>query len=109
MNKQTINIRPADLKLVRQILCDILPANAKVWVFGSRSTLKIKNASDLDLAIDIGRPLTRQEDTALADAFDESPLSYRVDVVDMHNINDTFKAIINKRMVRLELDDLEKE
>ncbi len=61
------------------------------------------------MAIDVGRLITRQEDIALADAFDESSLAYKVDVVDMHNISDTFKAIINKEMVRLELDSTEKK
>ncbi len=97
-----IDIRSNDLKIVQQILADALPKNAKVWVFGSRATWKTKRSSDLDLAIDAGRALTRNESSALADAFDESDLPYKVDVVDMHNVSDTFKAIIERQMVTLE-------
>lgn len=100
--RSPIDIRSNDLKIVQQILADALPKNAKVWVFGSRATWKTKRSSDLDLAIDAGRALTRNESSALADAFDESDLPYKVDVVDMHNVSDTFKAIIERQMVTLE-------
>ena len=101
-----IDIRSNDLKIVQQILADALPKNAKVWVFGSRATWKTKRSSDLDLAIDAGRALTRNESSALADAFDESDLPYKVDVVDMHNVSDTFKAIIERQMLPLEWQSL---
>ena len=100
--RSPIDIRSNDLKIVQQILADALPTNAKAWVFGSRATWKTKRSSDLDLAIDAGRVLTRAENSALADAFDESDLPYKVDVVDMHNVSDTFKAIIERQMVTLE-------
>ena len=83
-----------------------MPKNAKVWVFGSRATWKTKRSSDLDLAIDAGRALTRNENSALADAFDESDLPYKVDVVDMHNVTNTFKAIIERQMLPLEWQSL---
>ena len=100
------DIRSNDLKIVQQILADALPKNAKVWVFGSRATWKTKRSSDLDLAIDAGRALTRNENSALADAFDESDLPYKVDVVDMHNVTNTFKAIIERQMLPLEWQSL---
>ncbi len=101
-----IDIRSNDLKIVQQILADALPKNAKVWVFGSRATWKTKRSSDLDLAIDAGRALTQNENSALADAFDESDLPYKVDVVDMHNVTNTFKAIIERQMLPLEWQSL---
>ena len=101
-----IDIRSNDLKIVQQILADALPKNAKVWVFGSRATWKTKRSSDLDLAIDAGRALTRNENSALADAFDESDLPYKVDVVDMHNVTNPFKAIIERQMLPLEWQSL---
>lgn len=87
---------------MQQILRDTLPTNTKVWVFGSRATPTVKNSSDLDLAIDAGRPLTRQEDSALFNAFEESALPYTVDVVDMHKVSTMFKVIIEQNMVELE-------
>ena len=101
MSTQTIDIRPHDLAIVKQILLDVLPTNVKIWVFGSRVTGATKKSSDLDLAIDAGRMLTRQESSALSDAFDESSLPYKVDVVDMHNVSSIFKAIIEGSAIKL--------
>jgi len=99
---QTIDIRASDLAIVQELLRDILPKCARVWVFGSRATWTTKRGSDLDLAIDIGRSLTPQENTKLAEAFDESDLPYKVDIVDMQTVSETFKRIIERNRVALE-------
>ena len=75
---------PIDLAAVHRrpvlnILRAHLPASAKLWVFGSRATGRARRYSDLDLAIDIGRPMTLDETAALAEAFSDSDLPYRVD------------------------------
>ena len=74
-----------------------------VWVFGSRAIWTTKKSSDLDLAVDAGLMLSRKENRALSDAFDESSLPYKVDVVDMHNVSSTFKGIIEQDMLELAL------
>ena len=93
---------PAEQRgLVWQILRSNLPATAKVWVFGSRATGRARRYSDLDLAIDAGRPLTLDETASLADAFSESDLVYRVDVVDWRTIDDRFRQIIVRNRLPL--------
>ena len=93
---------PADHhRLVLQILRANLPPAAKSWVFGSRATGRARRYSDLDLAIDAGRPLTLDETASLADAFSESDLTYRVDVVDWRAIDSRFRRIIAKERVKL--------
>jgi predicted nucleotidyltransferase len=87
--------------LVWQILRANLPPAAKVWVFGSRATGRARRYSDLDLAIDAGRPLTLDETASLADAFSESDLAYRVDIVDWRAIDDRFRQIIAQQRVPL--------
>ena len=87
---------------VQSILNAHLPTDVKVWVFGSRATWTTKRSSDLDLAIDAGRPLTRQEGFVLADAFDESDLAYKVDIVDFQTVAKSFKTIIERDMIELE-------
>lgn len=64
----TIDIRPADLVIMRDILTSTLPPEARVWVFGSRATGRARRASGLDLAIDAGRKLTAHERIALNEA-----------------------------------------
>ena len=99
MTQPSIDINPKHRVIVQNILSIILPINSKVWVFGSRATGATKKSSDLDIVIDAGRPLNRQEELILADAFEESNLPYRVDVLDMHTVSDEFKEIIQKEMV----------
>ena len=41
-----------------------------------------------------GRRLTLDEHAALAEAFSESDLPYRVDVMDWHSIDEPFRGII---------------
>ena len=89
-----IDLPAEQRRLVLQILRANLPAAAKVWVFGSRATGRARRYPDLDLAIDAGRPLTLDEAASLADAFSESDLIYRVDVVDWRAIDDRFRQII---------------
>ena len=94
-----IDIRPSDLTIVQEILRKSFSPDAKVWVFGSRANGKTKSTSDLDLAIDAGRKLTKDEEISLIEAFDESDLPYKVDFVDMHYISDNFKETIDDSFV----------
>ncbi|KJV07528.1 nucleotidyltransferase family protein [Methylocucumis oryzae] len=97
----SLAIRPQDLAIVNKILQQTLPKEANVWVFGSRAKGTNRKASDLDLAIDAGRPLTRIERYALHEAFDESNLPYNVDCVDLCSVSEAFKAIVNQEKVLL--------
>lgn len=99
--EREIDICPKDLLIVQQIVRDILPPTVQVWVFGSRVTGKTKRSSDLDLAIDAGRALTRAEHTELDYGFEESDLPYRVDVVDLYRVSPDFKVIIEREKVLL--------
>ena len=64
------------------------------WVFGSRATGRARRYSDLDLAVDAGRPLTLDETARLSEAFRESDLPYRVDLADWQSIGDRFRQTI---------------
>jgi predicted nucleotidyltransferase len=93
---------PADHRwLVLNILRAHLPPSTKAWVFGSRATGRAGRYSDLDLAIDAGRRLTLDETAGLSEAFSESDLPYRVDVVDWHDINDRWRQKIVAERVAL--------
>lgn len=87
--------------LVLNILGANLPQSTKAWVFGSRATGRARRYSDLDLAIDAGRRLTLDETARLAEAFSDSDLPYRVDLVDWHDINDRWRQTIVAERVAL--------
>jgi predicted nucleotidyltransferase len=93
---------PADHRqLVLDILRANLPESAKVWVFGSRATGRARRYSDLDLAIDAGRRLTLDEIARLSEAFSDSDLPYKVDLVDWHDVDDRWRQIIATERVPL--------
>jgi type I restriction enzyme S subunit len=89
------------LRLVLDVLRSHLPQGAKAWVFGSRATGRARHYSDLDLAIDAGRRLTLDETARLAEAFSDSDLPYKVDVVDWNDIEDRWRQTIVAQRVAL--------
>jgi predicted nucleotidyltransferase len=95
-----IDITENELALVQKILREQIPA-AKVWVFGSRAKNTTRRGSDLDLAIDTGAKLPPSTTAQLADAFEEAPLAYKVDLVDLHNITPEFRALIDAHKLAL--------
>lgn len=88
-------------RLVLTILRANLPQNTKVWVFGSRATGRARRYSDLDLAIEAGRPLTLDEIAGLAEAFSDSDLPYKVDLADWCNIDRGWQQTIMGERVAL--------
>jgi uncharacterized protein len=102
-----IDIRPKDFTIVQDILSGVLPlSEACVFAFGSRVSGLAKRGSDLDLAVDLGRPLTQAERRTLADQFEACDLPYTVDVIDLQTISPSFKAIVQEQMRAFELEDL---
>lgn len=93
---KSIDMTPDQAEIVRAILKKTLPLKSKVWVFGSRSKGKIKPFSDLDLAIDcLEKPLSIEIMADLREAFDESDLPYKVDIVDINATTSEFLEMIN--------------
>jgi predicted nucleotidyltransferase len=66
---------------------------AQIW-HAARATGRARPYSDLDLTIDAGRWLTLDETARLAEAFSESDLPFRVDLVDWHDIDDRWRETI---------------
>lgn len=94
MRTGTIDIEPGHRRIVLDILRTLLPPGTRTWVFGSRAIGGARKYSDLDLAIDAGRPLTLDETARLREAFAESDLPYGVDIVDWQTVSDEFRRII---------------
>jgi hypothetical protein len=64
-------------------------------------TGKAKPFSDLDLAVMGAEPLPSATLTALVDAFDESDLPFKVDIVDWAVTEDSFRGTIAEQATRL--------
>ena len=96
-----IEMAPEHLALVVGILAAHLPQGSTVWVFGSRAAGRARPYSDLDLAVDAGRTLSLDERASLAEAFSDSDLPYKVDLVDWHTVDDRFRQLIAAERVQL--------
>lgn len=89
-----IDLQPRELELVLKILKTHLP-HCDVWAFGSRVTGRgVKKHSDLDLVV-VGRnQIPVDKIFSLSEAFQESDLSFRVDVLDWCCLSKEFQKII---------------
>lgn len=97
-----IVLTPEQLEMVRRILKNHLPQGAKVFVFGSRAAGNPKKFSDLDLAIDNnGQSLPLSLEAELAFDFEESDFPYKVDLVDLNTISESFKSNIKDSFIVL--------
>ncbi|CAH2030154.1 nucleotidyltransferase family protein [Trichlorobacter ammonificans] len=88
-----LDLTPEQLAEVCRILQLHVPGRT-VRAFGSRVTATAKPFSDLDLAVMGDTPLDFRQLVALKDAFAESDLPFRVDVVDWAVTGETFRGII---------------
>ena len=88
-----IDIEDQHREIVTQILQQFVPG-VPVWVFGSRITGKAKPYSDLDLVIVAEQKIPQACYYQIQDAFEESALPYRVDVLDWHRISESFRQVI---------------
>ena len=93
---ERLSISEREWEILSEILAKHL-AGTTVWAFGSRATGKrVKRFSDLDLAIE--ERLTGRRGL-LMDAFDESLLSFKVDVVEREMVDADFWERIEKDFV----------
>jgi uncharacterized protein len=90
-----INASLTHLATIREIL-QRYAFDCEVRVFGSRIHHNAKHYSDLDLALVGSRKRTLDEMGRLREAFENSDLPYRVDVLDWHAISPEFRQIIEQ-------------
>ena len=90
-----IDISENNLKIVLGILQQFVP-HCEVRVFGSRYKWSAKKYSDLDLII-VGKEKIYWEIISdIKEAFQESDLTFRVDIMDWNDIEESFKEDILK-------------
>ncbi len=95
-----INIEPKHLKYVQDILAKY---PYKFYVFGSRASSKAKKFSDLDLCFFEAIP--NHELLNIEEAFEESDLPYKVDLVDGNKCDPEFRKIIERNMIGLDYNN----
>ena len=93
-----LDVRPEEWETVHRILRRLVP-DREIWAFGSRVDGRAWAFSDLDLAIVGDQPLPAARRAELREAFVESELPWKVDLVDLASSSDTFRRIVQHRRV----------
>lgn len=97
-----IDVQAHHWEIVRGILLKHVPLY-EVWAFGSRATWTARRYSDLDLAVITARPLPLDVSAAMREDFSESDLPWKVDVLDWATTSASFRKIIARDRVLLDL------
>jgi predicted nucleotidyltransferase len=91
-----IDVQERHLTETKKILAEHVP-DCEVRAFGSRIAGRAKPWSDLDLAVVGAEALTLRRLGLLVEAFQESTLPFRVDVLDWHEVSPSFQKIIDRQ------------
>jgi type I restriction enzyme S subunit len=91
-----IDLAPHHLEKIRTVLRQHVPL-CEVRAFGSRVNWTAKDYSDLDLTVVGSGKLSDDTLRHLREAFEESDLPFRVDVLDWHAISPDFQKVIEKQ------------
>lgn len=92
----TLALTGHQLAAVKAILDAHLPAATSASIFGSRAGGTPKPWSDLDLVLEGTSALPLSVLAAMAEAFDESALPWKVDIIDRAATSEAFARMIDK-------------
>lgn len=95
-----LDLEPRHLDMVRRILARHAP-DVRAWAFGSRTAGHARCFSDLDVVLEAENGVPIETLARLRDAFSESDLPIKVDVVDWDALDPEFRSAIEPRRVPL--------
>jgi predicted nucleotidyltransferase len=98
MSQPPIDLAPQDWLELTRILSEQVP-QLEVWAFGSRAKGCAKPYSDLDLALITPAPLTLRQMADLQEAFSQSDLPIKVDLLDWASAAPSFRQLIERDKV----------
>lgn len=91
-----ISLTQAEHAIVSEILTRQLPLSCEVLVFGSRFNGSPKRFSDLDLCLKDAAAVDVRLIGNLREAFDNSALPFKVDLVDYWRVSGEFRQVIDQ-------------
>jgi len=80
-------------------IISVLIPEAKIYLFGSRARGNYKKYSDIDIALDVGKPLPIQDVDEVKSMLNESNITYLIDVLDFHSVNTAMQQEIMKEKI----------
>ena len=92
------NLSIEDQNKIIALISALIP-RAKIYLFGSRARKTNTARSDVDIAIDAGKLLPRTTIDEAHSVLQASNLMYRVDVVDLHQLDEEMRNAIMKEAI----------
>lgn len=77
------------------------PKECRVFVFGSQVSGQARKFSDIDVGIKSPKTIPLWKLSAMEEAFEESDLPYKIDVVDFNLVSEKFKQVAEKNLIYL--------
>jgi predicted nucleotidyltransferase len=99
--QRMLKVSADELQIIRAILAEHVP-QYEVMAFGSRISGNPQRFSDLDIAIISDSPISFELLGRLRDAFSESDLPYKIDVIDWASTSEGFRQIIMEKAQQLQ-------
>lgn len=93
-----LDLQDKYVSFIKKTVADVLP-NVEIFIFGSRTQGKARKYSDVDIALKGNVPFT--DLLKLKNLFEESTFPYKVDIIDLDNINEKFFNIIKNDLYKI--------
>lgn len=94
-----INLEEKYLSFLNKVISGYLTSYT-LYLFGSRVNGNSKKYSDIDIAIS-SKELSRSVKAKLEYEFENSTLPYEVDIVDLNDIAEEFRKLIENSLVKI--------
>lgn len=95
-----LDLDPKYIDFVKETILAEIP-NVEIFIFGSRTQGKALEYSDVDIALKDDEKISIDTILKLRVRFENSTFPYKVDIVDLNNLKDEFKKIIEKDLHKL--------
>jgi predicted nucleotidyltransferase len=90
------NSIPLDIKeKIVKLISAIMP-NVKIILFGSRARNTASKWSDIDIALDAGKPLSNTKVDEIKSILQATNIPYKIEIVDFHMVTEQMKQSISK-------------
>lgn len=95
-----LDLDPKYINFIKETILPEIP-NVEIYIFGSRVQGNALEYSDVDIALKNEQKISIESILKLRIKFENSTFPYKVDIVDLKNLKDEFRGIIEKDLYRI--------
>ena len=95
-----LDLDPKYIDFIKETILAEIP-NVEMYIFGSRVQGNALEYSDVDIALKNEEKISIESILKLKVKFENSTFPYKVDIVDLKNLKDEFRGIIEKDLYRI--------